>query len=199
MTEQERMHRATRLLMYRALGEMPPAEAWRLVNPNSKSNDNSAAELTRRELQWYERNREDLSRRFGRFADVSQSLLGHHQARNEPGGSAAPMKRCAGLADRPCRKRITTRRKRCATCSKENRRRQKEVYNERYFQANRETLNEKRRERRRKARARRAVEPIVEWMKEEAKRRAALPRLVGKPGERPRLLDPATGKSEYLC
>ena len=72
-------------------------------------------------------------------------------------------------------------------------------YNQRYFQANREPLNEKRRERRRKARARRAVEPIVEWMKEEAKRRAALPRLVGKPGERPRLLDPITGKTEYLC
>ena len=70
MTTQERMYRATRLLMYRAVGEMPPAEAWRLVNPNSKSNDNSAAELTRRELQWYERNKDSLSQRFGRFADV---------------------------------------------------------------------------------------------------------------------------------
>ena len=192
------MYRAERLLVRRVLHGMRPADAWRFVNPNSKSNDNSAAELTRRELQWYERNREDLSRRFGRFADVSQSLLGHHQARNEPGGSAAPMKRCAGLADRSCRKKVLPRRKRCATCSKENRRQQRSGYNQRYFQANREPLNEKRRERRRKARARRAVEPIVEWMKEEAKRRAALPRLVGKPGERPRLLDPATGKSEYL-
>ena len=104
----------------------------------------------------------------------------HHQARNEPGCSAAPMKRCAGLADRSCRKKVLPRRKRCATCSKENRRQQRSGYNQRYFQANREPLNEKRRERRRKARARRAVEPIVEWMKEEAKRRAALPRLVGR-------------------
>ena len=192
------MYRAERLLVRRVLYGMRPADAWRFVNPKSKSNDNSAAELTRREIQWYERNKEDLSRRFGRFADVSQSLLGHHQARNEPGVSAAPMKRCAGLADRPCRKKMLPRRKRCATCSKENRRRQKQGYNERYFQANRETLNEKRRERRRKARARRAVEPIVEWMKEEAKRRAALPRLVGKPGERPRLFYPTTGKTEYL-
>ena len=108
------------------------------------------------------------------------------------------MKRCAGLADRPCRKKVLPRRKRCATCSKENRRQQRSGYNQRYFQANREPLNEKRRERRRKARARRAVEPIVEWMKEEAKRRAALPRLVGDPGERPRLFYPTTGKTEYL-
>ena len=193
------MCRAERLLVRRVLHGMRPAEAWRFVNPNSKSNDNSAAELTRRELQWYERNRVDLSRRFGRFADPPPSPPGDRHARSEKGGSAAPMKRCAGLADRPCRKKMLPRRKRCATCSKENRRRQKQGYNERYFQANRETLNEKRRERRRKTRARRAVEPIVEWMKEEAKRRAALPRLVGKPGERPRLLDPATGKSEYLC
>ena len=193
------MYRAERLLGRRVLHGMRPADAWRFVNPNSKSNDNSAAELTRRELQWYERNREDLSRRFGRFADVSQSLLGHHQARNEPGASAAPMKRCAGLADRPCRKKVLPRRKRCATCSKENRRRQKEVYNQRYFQANREPLNEKRRERRRKARQRAVVDEIFECLRAEAKRRAALPRLVGKPGERPRLFDPITGKTEYLC
>ena len=100
------MYRAERLLVRRVLHGMRPAEAWRFVNPNSKSNDNSAAELTRRELQWYERNRVDLSRRFGRFADVSQSLLGHHQARNESGGSAAPMKRCAALANRWCRKKM---------------------------------------------------------------------------------------------
>ena len=199
MTTQERMHRATRLLMYRALGEMPPAEAWRLVNPNSKSNDYSAAELTRRELQWYERNRVDLSRRFGRFTDPPPSPPGDRHARSEKGGSAAPMKRCAGLADRPCRKKIPARRKRCATCSRENRRRQKEVYNERYFQANREALNEKRRERRRKARQQAVVDAIFECLRAEAKRRAALPRLIGDPGERPRLLHPTTGKTEYLC
>ena len=199
MTTQERMHRATRLLMYRAVGEMPPAEAWRLVNPNSKSNDNSAAELTRRELQWYARNSDDLSRRYGRFAAPLQSPPGHFQARSEDGrGSAVAMKRCAGLADRPCRKKIPARRKRCATCSRENRRRQKQGYNERYFQANRETLNEKRRERRRKARARKAVEPIVAWVKAEAKRRAALPRLIENPGERPRLFYPTTGNTKYL-
>ena len=195
------MYRAERLLMYRVIREMPPAEAWRLVNPNSKSNDNSAAEMTRREIQWYERNRDSLSQRFGRFADVPGSSHEPFQARSDDGCTATPMKpmkRCAGLADRSCRKKVLPRRKRCATCSKENRRQQRSGYNQRYFQANREPLNEKRRERRRKARARRAVEPIVEWMKEEAKRRAALPRLVGKPGERPRLLDPATGKSEYL-
>ena len=178
---------------------MPPAEAWRFVNPNSKSNDNSAAELTRREIQWYERNRDSLSQRFGRFADVPASSPEPFQARSEDGGSAAPMKRCAGLADRPCRKKMLPRRKRCATCSKENRRRQKQGYNERYFQANRETLNEKRRERRRKARQQAVVDAIFECLRAEAKRRAALPRLVGKPGERPRLLDPITGKTEYLC
>ena len=192
------MYRAERLFVRRVLHGMRPAEAWRFVNPNSKSNDNSAAELTRRELQWYERNRKDLSRRFGRFADVSQSLLGHHQARNEPGGSAAPMKRCAGLADRPCRKKMSARRTRCATCSTENRRRQRQGYNERYFQANREKLNEKRRERRLKARQRAVVDEIFECLRAEAKRRAALPRLVGKPGERPRLFYPTTGKTEYL-
>ena len=184
--------------MYRVIREMPPAEAWRFVNPSSESNDNSAAEMTRREIQWYERNRVDLSRRFGRFADPPPSPPGDRHARSEKGGSAAPMKRCAGLADRSCRKKVLPRRKRCATCSKENRRQQRSGYNQRYFQANREPLNEKRRERRRKARARRAVEPIVEWMKEEAKRRAALPRLVGDPGERPRLFYPTTGKTEYL-
>ena len=193
------MHRATRLLMYRALGEMPPAEAWRLVNPNSKSNDNSAAEMTRREIQWYEQNRDSLSQRFGRFSDVPASSPEPFQARSEDGGSTAPMTKCAGLADRPCRKKVLPRRKRCATCSKENRRRQKEVYNQRYFQANREPLNEKRRERRRKARQRAVVDEIFECLRAEAKRRAALPRLVGKPGERPRLFDPITGKTEYLC
>ena len=192
------MCRAERLLVRRVLHGMRPAEAWRFVNPKSKSNDNSAAELTRRELQWYERNRDSLSQRFGRFSDVPASSPEPFQARSEDGGSAAPMKRCAGLADRPCRKRITTRRKRCATCSKENRRRQRQVYNERYFQANREALNEKRRERRRKARARKAVEPIVAWVKAEAKRRAALPRLIENPGERPRLFYPTTGYTKYL-
>ena len=43
------------------------------------------------------------------------------------------------------------------------------------------------------------MDAIFECLRAEAKRRAALPRLVGKPGERPRLLDPATGKSAYLC
>ena len=193
------MYRAERLFVRRVLYGMRPAEAWRFVNPNSKSNDKSAAELTRREIQWYERNRDSLSQRFGWFSDVIASSPEPFQARSEEGGSASPMKRCAGLADRPCRKKIPARRKRCTTCSTENRRRQRQGYNERYFQANRETLNEKRRERRRKARGRRAVEPIIEWIKEEAKRRAAFPRLIGKPGERPRLLDPITGKTEYLC
>ena len=104
------------------------------------------------------------------------------------------MKRCAGLADRPCRKKVLPRRKRCATCSKENRRRQKEGYNQRYFQANREPLNEKRRERRRKARQRAVVDAIFECLRAEAKRRAALPRLIGDPGERPRLLHPHHGQ-----
>ena len=193
------MHRAERLLMYRVIREMPPAEAWRFVNPNSTSNDNSAAELTRREIQWYQRNRDSLSQRFGRFSDVPASSPDPFQARSEEGGSAAPMKRCAGLADRPCRKKVFPRRKRCTTCSTENRRRQKEGYNQHYFQANREPLNEKRRERRRKARQRAVVDEIFECLRAEAKRRAALPRLVGKPGERPRLLDPITGKTEYLC
>ena len=193
------MYRAERLLVRRVLHGMRPAEAWRFVNPNSKSNDNSAAELTRRELQWYERNREDISRRFGRFADVSASSPEPFQARSEEGGSTAPMKRCAGLADRPCRKKIPARRKRCATCSRENRRRQKQGYNERYFQANREALNEKRRERRRTARQQAVVDAIFECLRAEAKRRAALPRLLGDPGERPRLFDPITGKTEYLC
>ena len=199
MTTQERMYRAERLLVRRVLHGMRPAEAWRFVNPNSTSNDNSAAELTRRELQWYERNKEDLSRRFGRFADVSQLLPGHHEVRSDEEGTATPMKRCAGFADRPCRKRITTRRKRCATCSKENRRRQKEAYNQRYFQANREALNEKRRERRRTARQQAVVDAIFACLRAEAKRRASLPRLIGDPGERPRLLHPTTGKTEYLC
>ena len=108
------------------------------------------------------------------------------------------MKRCAGVADRPCRKKVLPRRKRCASCSKENRRRQRQGYNQSYFQANRETLNEKRRERRRKARTRQAVEPIVEWVKAEAKRRAALPRMIENPGERPRLFYPTTGNTKYL-
>ena len=81
------MHRATRLLMYRALGEMPPAEAWRLVNPKSKSNDNSAAELTRRELQWYEQNRDNLSR-------------------NVSGGSPTPFARV--VTGRPSRREAKT-------------------------------------------------------------------------------------------
>ena len=52
------MYRAERMLVRRVLYGMRPAEAWRFVNPNSKSNDNSAAELTRREIQWYQRNRD---------------------------------------------------------------------------------------------------------------------------------------------
>ena len=67
---------------------MRPAEAWRFVNPNSKSNDNSAAELTRREIQWYQRNRDSLSQRFGRFSDVIASSPEPFQARSEEGGSA---------------------------------------------------------------------------------------------------------------
>ena len=192
------MYRAERLLVRRVLYGIRPAEAWRFVNPNSKSNDNSAAELTRRELQWYERNRENPPRSLGGFPDMRQSSPGHHQARSDDGATTTPVKRCAGVADRPCRKKVLPRRKRCASCSKENRRRQRQGYNQSYFQANRETLNEKRRERRRKARTRQAVEPIVEWVKAEAKRRAALPRMIENPGERPRLFYPTTGNTKYL-
>ena len=170
------------------------AEAWRFVNPKSKSNDNSAAELTRRELQWYERNKEDISRRFGRFADVSASSPEPFQARSDDGCTATPMTKCAGLADRPCRKKMLPRRKRCATCSKENRRRQKQGYNQVYFQANREALNEKRRERRRKARQQAVVDAIFECLRAEAKRRAALPRLIGKPGRTAPLVLPYNRK-----
>ena len=62
-----------KLFVRRVLYGMRPAEAWRFVNPNSKSNDKSAAELTRREIQWYERNRDSLSQRFGWFSDVIAS------------------------------------------------------------------------------------------------------------------------------
>ena len=78
------MYRAERLLVRRVLYGMRPAEAWRFVNSKSKSNDNSAAEMTRRELQWYERNKEDLSRRFGRFADVSRLLPGTIRRETSP-------------------------------------------------------------------------------------------------------------------
>ena len=68
------------------------------------------------------------------------------------------MKRCAGLADRPCRKKDAPH---GGSAAQPARRRtgddRKQGYNQRYFQANRETLNEKRRERRRKARTRQAV------------------------------------------
>ena len=179
---------------------MPPAEAWRFVNPNSKSNDNSAAELTRRETSMVRTEQRGVSHATFRAIRRRSSVVtgSTFQARSEEGGSAAPMKRCAGLADRPCRKKMLPRRKRCATCSKENRRRQKQGYNERYFQANREPLNEKRRERRRKARQQAVVDAIFECLRAEAKRRASLPRLIGDPGERPRLFYPTTGKTEYL-
>ena len=92
------MYRAERLLVRRVLYGMRPAEAWRFVNPNSKSNDNSAAELTRREIQWYEQNRDSLSQRFGRFAGVPASSPEPFQARSEDGW----FRRADDEVRRPC-------------------------------------------------------------------------------------------------
>lgn len=206
MTQQKRLHRAEELFLHYVICETSPAEAWRLANPNSKCNDTSAAAQTRRELGWYEQHIEPPNRENGfeellRCGDPIDSITsepGHRPKSNSGASAAKPGKTCIGVAGRPCGREIPARRKRCQDCQAENRRLQKQGHDQAYFKDNRERLNAKRRERRRKQRQCAVVDAVATLIRNELKRQATLPRLIAKPGERPYLLDPLTGKKDFL-
>ena len=210
MTTAARRARAERLFMKRVVNKTPCAEAWRAVRPNAKCTDSSAGELVRSELRWLDevRGREAQERRtqaqdgltallFGQYnPDILQDMLIADSEPDEASEEPAPpqkMKRCEGVAGRQCEQKIPALRnqKRCATCSKENRRLQKQGYNRIYYQANRVRLCKKLRERRN-------LQLLRDWIKEERERRAAMPRVERGADDRLYLYRRKTGEREPL-
>ena len=99
----------------------------------------------------------------GLFGDVLGREASHSRGEDKPpppaAGTERPpprpevrMKQCSGIADTPCEQQIPASKKRCPTCTAENRRLQRQSYNRDYSQKNREPINVKRNDRRRKAR-----------------------------------------------
>ena len=208
MSEVERRSRAETLRVRRVVYKQSPADAWRAVNPRSKCNDDSAGQLARRELRWLDHQIEQENRAQERESTLSidlvallrqvQTLQNEDIVPNEEENAFEPTKRCMGVADRSCDTEIPMRHRRCRECQIENRRRQRQGYNRTYFHANRVRLNEKHRVRRRQQRQRAALDAVVNLIRDEEARRAALPRMVVEPGKRPYLFHPLTGKKEPL-
>ena len=130
MTERQRLQRAWMLAVHVAAGRQG-AVAWRKVNPGTRANDKSAAEMCGRELSWFSR------------------WLVEHPGDVPPAGDwRQEPKRCIGVADRPCGKEISRRQKRCQACAAGQKRLNQRGYGLNYYRSNRELANAKRNERR---------------------------------------------------
>ena len=180
-----RYRRALRLIRLRREGHSP-AQAWRIVNPNFKGKDSSAAEMTRHEIRWVRKKlkRAAAARKARKAALRKKRALRKKGIIQGPPEKPAPiqppepkpppkMKGCAGVADRPCATEIPVRGnwKRCATCSKENKRLQKVDQNATYYRANNERLCKRAFDRRQEERAReRELEQALERAREEQAR-----------------------------
>ena len=182
MTERQRLQRAHMLVVQRAAG-CSAATAWRKVNPGIRASDKSAAERCRREVDW-----------------IAQ-WLAEHPGVPVPAGDwrETPPKRCIGVADRPCGKELSRRRKRCTACAAEQRRLMRPGYNRNYFRTHRKSLNAKRNKRRRRQHQREGIEAAAAAKQEERVRRADMLRMiVDKRTGKKSILDPRTGKREEL-
>ena len=148
LTEEARRHRASYLLLTRTLGKTPHAEAWRVVYPNAKCTDASAGELVRREIRWFKETRARERAPFARMYDVQTPESEPVATVDEP--PPQKMKRCEGVAGRQCEQEVPAvrNRKRCATCSKENRKLQKRGYGREYYRDHRVRLCKDLRDRR---------------------------------------------------
>ena len=188
MTERQRLQRVRKLVVYLAEG-CPEALAWRKTNPGIRGSDKSAADLCRRELDWFSQWLEE-------HPGVPMPAGDWWQPAGAPGQKS---KQCIGAGDRPCREKISRRRKRCPACAEEQKRLQRPGYRRTYYRSHREPLNAKRNERRRRQHQRERREEKAAAKRAEAERRAALPRMIvdKRTGER-YLLDPKTGKREEL-
>ena len=204
MTYRARRARAERLLIRRIAGEEPADKAWRVVEPNSKSTDSSAAELTRRELRWLREiqareaeerlaQRQQFSAPFNpQFSYQPPTPEREPEAPSEP-APAPKMKRCEGVAGRPCEQEVSAvrNRKRCASCAREHRRWQKRGPNRAYYRRHRVRLCKE-------LRTRRIERAFLAERKAEQERIAKLPKVVREPGGGFVVEDPATGKREPL-
>ena len=146
MDEQMRKERAKRLLQLRFEEGMSPADAWHVVDPASKAKDSGAAELTRREIRWLR----DRERRWAEALKEDRDGLEAGGLNGAlPNGTsaevtrAAAVKRCAGVAGRPCEKEITGRSPRCEDCRKEHTRRRRQVENRNSHLRNKEAREER--------------------------------------------------------
>ncbi len=154
-----RMRRTEKMALSRIA--MGPAAAWRLANPDSTANDDSAAQLYRRELRWLRDTRailgpggEDLL--LSALAGTPSATSDQEQepapeAERKAESDAAPAlqkyrpKECRGVADRACAKVITTRSPRCEDCRAEHSRLKRQGDNRNNYQNNQEDRQEKRR------------------------------------------------------
>ena len=156
MTKPARRRRAEQLLLFRRLAGMRPAAAWRAVNPGANCTDDSAAQLTRRELAWLDKERAqeraDPNRSFNLSMSSSVPSLTLGLATATVRLSVPTFKQCAGVADRGCDERITARRTRCKSCAAEHRRMKRHHYNRNFYQTHQKELTERRRTRYRKER-----------------------------------------------
>ena len=142
MDEQVRKARAERLLQLRFEEGMSPADAWRVVDPDSTAKDSRAAEQTRREIREY-RKKYCVVDESGEDGGPNGAALNGTAAEVTGGVATKPPKRCIGVeGGPPCDKEISGRSPRCEDCRKEherlrtqrnnrnNNRRHKEKYKE---------------------------------------------------------------------
>ena len=190
MTEHQRLQRARKLVIYLA-GGCQNSLAWRKANPGIRGSDKNVADLCQGELDWLSRWMEEHPGVPVPDGDSWQKL---------PGG--APLqesKQCIGVADRPCGKEISRRRKRCPACAAEEIRLKQPGYRRDYFRSHREPLNAKRNQRRRRQHQRERAAETAAAKREERARRTAMPRMiVDKHTGKQYLIDPKTGQREEL-
>lgn len=180
MTERQRLQRVRELLAHYEAG-CSPAAAWRKVNPGKEASDKSAADMFRRELRW-----------------LARWWLEEH-----PGAPALASdwwqrpKRCIGVDDRPCGKKIDRRQTRCTACTKEQRRKKRTDYNRNHHRSHKKSLNPKRNDRRDRAHQRELAAEAAAAKQKEEERRANMPRLIERNGKKYSYA-PKTGEYEVL-
>ena len=153
MSEQVRKARAEKLLQLRFEEGMSPSAAWLEVKRDSKAKAANPAELCRREIKWYREEYcvvdapgEDDEPEDGEADGPNGAPLNGAPAEvtgdvaAEPAKATKPVKRCTGVEDRPCGKKISGRSPRCDDC----RVLQKSVDNRNYYAANKWSLWAKR-------------------------------------------------------
>ena len=219
----DRFERAEKLLIQRDVYKRTPVEAWRAVIPSSRASDQSAEVRFYHEIRWYKTEQKYRHWLQARSAgmDFADALMRHAEQEGdlpafddaEPPAYRLPaeaakqptprnvvrLKLCTGVDGLPCPNTIPARRKRCPICAKENRRLQRQGYNQRYYQNHCEDLKAKRRSRYSRERLLASFRELIATRKAERERIANLPRLVPATPEAPAYFyDPKTGTREPL-